>query len=178
MRRRNEARVRSSAGQVGSHGTRKSREAARSATHSAASDIWGGRNMTPSPVIAGAASGRLTVRKNAMALSGRTMLRARNSAMSSTPPLHPTRPPPTPGPGSKCAKGGPPPGEQRPPRGEGAHTRPRLHLGDDLVEGDRAAPGDDLAGKLLGARARALEGHEEARLHLRLGAGDLGVADR
>src|ERR1700720_878076 len=97
MRRRNEARVRSSAGQVGSHGTRKLREAARSAPHSAASDIWGGRNTTPSPVIAGAASGRLTVRKNAMALSGRTMLRARNSAMSSTPPLHPTRPSPTPG---------------------------------------------------------------------------------
>src|SRR5215470_1857573 len=78
MRRRNDERVRSSAGQVGSHGVRKSRLASRSAAHSAQSDICGARRTTPSPVIAGIRSEELTVRKNAMGdppsdSSGRTM---------------------------------------------------------------------------------------------------------
>ena len=66
MRRRKALRVRSSAGQVGSHGVRKSRLVSRSAAHSAKSFICGGRNMTPSPAIDGGGSLKLMVRKNAM----------------------------------------------------------------------------------------------------------------
>ena len=63
---RNDARVRSSAGQVGSHGVRKSLLASRSAAHSAQSDICGTRSTMPSPGIAGISSDMLTVRKKAM----------------------------------------------------------------------------------------------------------------
>src|SRR5580692_6619124 len=66
MRRRKEPRVRSSGGQVGSQGIRKSRLASRSAAHSAKSDICGARSTTLSPTIAGSCSDRVTVRKNAM----------------------------------------------------------------------------------------------------------------
>src|SRR5262249_20394468 len=66
MRRRKDERVRSSAGQVGSQGVRKSRLISRNAAHSAQSDICGARNATPSPVIAGIRSDKLTVRKKAM----------------------------------------------------------------------------------------------------------------
>src|SRR5262245_21878147 len=72
MRRRKEARVRSSAGQVGSHGVRKSRLASRKATHSAQSDICGARSTMPLPVTAGIGSDKLTVRKNAMVISHQT----------------------------------------------------------------------------------------------------------
>src|SRR6516162_10495292 len=72
MRRRKDARVRLSAGQVGSHGVRKSRLASRNAAHSAQSDICGPRSTMPSPVIAGIGSDKLTVRKNAMVISYQT----------------------------------------------------------------------------------------------------------
>jgi hypothetical protein len=71
MRRRKDARVRSSAGQVGSHGVRKSRLASRKASHSALSDICGARSATPSPAIAGIGSDKLTVRKNAIVITRR-----------------------------------------------------------------------------------------------------------
>src|SRR5215468_8120101 len=66
MRRRKDARVRSSAGQVGSHGVRKSLLASRSATHSEQSVICGTRSTTSSPATEGVRSEMLTVRKNAM----------------------------------------------------------------------------------------------------------------
>src|SRR5262249_42868791 len=69
MRRRKDARVRSSAGQVGSQGVRKSRLASRKAAHSAKSDISGTRSTTPSPTMAGIRSDKLTVRKKAIATS-------------------------------------------------------------------------------------------------------------
>src|SRR6185437_13869141 len=61
FRRRNAPRVRSSAGQVGSQGTRKARLASRSAAHSAWSLLCGARNVTPAPAIAGMVSLMLTV---------------------------------------------------------------------------------------------------------------------
>ena len=45
---------------------------------------------------------------------------------------------------------------------------------DDLLERHRPALGDHLPRQLLGARARAFQRHQQPRLHLRLGAGDLG----
>src|SRR5215510_807181 len=69
MRRRKDARVRSSTGHVGSHGVRKSRLASRNAAHSAQSDICGARSTMPLPVIAGIGSDKLTVRKKAMVIS-------------------------------------------------------------------------------------------------------------
>src|SRR5215813_5029183 len=72
MRRRKDARVRSSAGHVGSHGVRKSRLVSRNAAHSAQSDICGARSTMPLPVIAGIGSDKLTVRKKAMVISHQT----------------------------------------------------------------------------------------------------------
>src|SRR5215470_11183793 len=69
MRRRKDERVRSSAGQVGFHGVRKSRLASRNAAHSAQSDICGARSTTPAPAIVGIWSDKLTVRKKAMVIS-------------------------------------------------------------------------------------------------------------
>ena len=65
-RRRKAPRVRSSDGQVGSHGTRKLRLAARNAAHSAKSPLCGARKITPAPVMPGMISLKLTVRKSAM----------------------------------------------------------------------------------------------------------------
>ena len=78
MRRRKDDRVRSSAGQVGSHGVRKSRLASRKARPFGTIGHLRARRTTPSPVIAGIRSEELTVRKNAMGdplsdNSGRTM---------------------------------------------------------------------------------------------------------
>src|SRR5580700_8759316 len=71
MRRRKAERVRSSLGQVGSHGVRKSRLASRSAAHSGKSVICGVRRVTPSPAIEGSGSLKLMVRKNAMVAFGK-----------------------------------------------------------------------------------------------------------
>src|SRR3984885_9409924 len=76
MRRRNAPRVRSSSGQVGSHGVRKSRLVSRRAAHSSKSVVAGVRSKTPSPSTLGNGSVKLMVRKNAIHNSGDDFLTA------------------------------------------------------------------------------------------------------
>src|SRR5258708_19519087 len=111
MRRGNDARVKSSAGQVGSHGVRKSRLASRKVTHSAQSDICGARNTTPSPAIAGIRSDKLTVRKKAMVIAGRRSC-SRGPADKTVGDRGSTF---KPGAGTKRSDGGPSPPDQPPP---------------------------------------------------------------
>src|SRR6478735_1399312 len=64
MRARNAALVRSLAGQVGSHGVRKSRLVPRRLVHASKSRISGARSSTPSPTIGGRASAKEKGRRN------------------------------------------------------------------------------------------------------------------
>src|SRR3984957_17490891 len=82
MRRRKALRLRSSAGQVGSQGVRKSRLSSRSAAHSPWSVACGVRRTMPSPMTDGAGSEKLMERKNAI---GRTQ-------RQSPSPLIPAKP--------------------------------------------------------------------------------------
>src|SRR5262245_47053328 len=167
MRRRKDARVRSSAGQVGSHGVRKSRLVSRNVAHSAQSDICGARSTTPSPVIAGIRSDKLTVRNNAMMTSqtvgGRTT-QSRTPLLDCVARHQPSRRAACktvrdrggtfkPGTGTERGDGGTAARNQGTARSAGALDRYRFNFLDKLLERDRAAPIEELARELFGARS-------------------------
>src|SRR5262249_28691047 len=162
MRRRKDARVRSSAGQVGSQGVRKSRLASRSAAHSAWSAICGARNRTLSPMIAGPCSEKLTVRKNAIDIASSGGLAYETFGDRSRAVKAGAR--------TERRDRGPAARNQRTPGGACALNGDAFDARYQLVERDRPTPREHLARELLGACARAFERHQESRLHLRLGA--------
>src|SRR5262249_34991110 len=166
MRRRKDARVRSSAGHVGSHGVRKSRLASRNAAHSAQSDICGLRSTTPSPATAGICAATPTVRKNAMMISNQTV--SRRMSDSGTPLLdffvhHQTSRCPaseTVGDrggtfksrtGTERGDGGPTTRNQSAPSGARALDRDGFNFFDQFLERNGTHPIQKLARELLGA---------------------------
>src|SRR5215831_16065925 len=168
MRRRKDARVRSSAGHVGSHGVRKSRLASRNAAHSAQSDICGARITMPLPVIAGIGSDKLTVRKKAMVnepSEGRqTNNRKSRPLLLSSAARRPTLRGPAgetvrdrsgsfkPGARTERGDGGPPPRNEGTAGSAGALDRHGFNFLNQLVERNWATPIEQLTRELLGAR--------------------------
>src|SRR5262249_59416550 len=140
--------------------------------------------MTPSPIMTGNCSEKLTVRKNAIAsaVGGRTTQAGPKQAFS-----HPTATPVVScqslrrlarqtfgdrggafksSAGTERGDGGLAARDQQTPGGARTLDRHCLDARDQFVDWDRPAPGEHLAGELLGACTRAFEPHQASHLHL------------
>src|SRR5262245_36256095 len=148
MRRRNAARVRSSTGQVGSQGLRKSRLTSRSAAHSSKSVICGVRRVTPSPSMLGSGSEKLMVRKKAIGCFSRPVSAAGRGGRVSAIAAGPFKS------GTKAENGG---GKfaarkKRPASRPCGFDRDRIDPCNQFVERDGTATGDHLPSQLFNAR--------------------------
>src|SRR5262249_16121029 len=161
--RRKAPRVRSSGGQVGSHGVRNARLISRKAAHSLKSPLCGARNVTPAPTMPGIVSFELTVLKNAM------LGRAANKTFSDRgcagkPVAWP-----------ECRDRGLCASDQSAAGGAVPLNSDSVDLADDLFERNRASICKHLPCQLAYARLGAFQRHQKACLHLGLGTANLGV---
>src|SRR6185437_328890 len=162
MRRRNEARLSASEGQLGSQGVRKARETLRSSAQDCQSPRSGGRSKHRSPTRRSGGGCRLKRRGSWRRSAPSARCEVRLTGKARTDPIEMLEP-------ADLAERR----ESRPRRGDAArdtHYRlvvDRLDAGDDLADIEQLAIDEEMLGELLATRRGALERHQDAGLELR-----------
>src|SRR5260221_7506269 len=171
MRRRNEARLKASAGQAGSQGVRKARESPRKAAQACQSPRSGGRSQMRGPSSRGAGGCRLKRRGNCRRWAADPRADARLTGKARTDPVEMLDSADLAERGEGRSRRGDPPGD--------AHHRlvvDRLDAGDDVGDVEELVIDQEMLGELLAARRRTLERHQYAGLELRPRPLELGHA--